>query len=130
MWFIIVYYIVVVISFLYFSNPVVKLQEEFQYLKQGKKKKDEFFSGKHSTGQCAVHISLKIPFSLKPFHISVIDMWSCYVKDLFSMIFIFFWDEENLTVRSFHIYNTIIFPESLTVRTYNFHGLKTCKSQR
>lgn len=38
MWFIIVYYIVV-ISFLYFSNPVVKLQEEFQYLKMGEKKK-------------------------------------------------------------------------------------------
>jgi hypothetical protein len=57
-------------------------------------------------------------------------MWSWYVKDLFSMIFIFFWDEENLTVGSYHIYNTIIFPESLTVRTYNFHGLKTCKSQR
>ena len=38
MWFIIVYY-VVVISFLYFSNPVVKLQEEFQYLKLGEEKK-------------------------------------------------------------------------------------------
>ena len=98
-----------------FANPVVKLQEEFQYLKMGekkkkkkKKKKNEFFSGK-TPGQCAIHISLKIPFSLKPFHISVIDMWSCYVKDLFSMIFIFFWDEENLTVGSYHIYNTIIF---------------------
>ena len=93
------------------------------------KKKNEFFSGK-IPGQCAVHISLKIPFSLKSFHISVIDMWSWYVKDLFSMIFIFFWDVENLMVGSYHIYNTIIFPESLTVRTYNFHGLKTCKSQR
>jgi hypothetical protein len=38
MWFIIVYYIVVVISFFLFANPVVKLQEEFQYLKLGKKK--------------------------------------------------------------------------------------------
>ena len=109
MWFIIVYYVVVVISFLYFSNPVVKLQENFQYLKQGKKKKNEFFSGKHSTGQCAVHISLKNPFSFKPFHSSVIYMWSCYLKGFFSMLFIFFWDEEYLTVRSFHIYNTIIF---------------------
>ena len=109
MWFIIVYYVVVVISFLYFSNPVVKLQEEFQYLKQGKKKKDEFFSGKHSTGQCAVHISLKNPFSFKPLHSSVIYMWSYYLRGFFSNLFIFFWDEENLTVRSFHIYNTIIF---------------------
>ena len=134
MWFIIVHYIVVVISFFYLQTLLWNFKKSSNIWKWEKKekkekKKNEFFSGK-IPGQCAVHISLKIPFSLKPFHISVIDMWSCYVKYLFSMIFIFFWDEENLTVGSYHIYNTIIFPESLTVRTYNFHGLKICKSQR
>ena len=91
-----------------FFKPCCETSRRVPIFETGRGKK-KGFSGKHSTGQCAVHISLKNPFSFKPFHSSVIYMWSCYLKGFFSMLFIFFWDEEYLTVRSFHIYNTIIF---------------------
>ena len=52
MWCSIAHYVVVLLSSLYFLNPVVKFQEEFKYLKLGeeqnktkKQKMNEFFSG-------------------------------------------------------------------------------------
>lgn len=114
MWFTIVLYIVVVISFCICQTLLINFRKSSNIWNWEKKKKKRMSSSLVKTpGQCGVHISLKIPFSFKPFHSSVIYMWSCYLKGLFSMIFIFFWDEENLTVRSFHIYNTIIFSLNL-----------------
>jgi hypothetical protein len=135
MWFSIVCNDVVFISSLNHSDLDMKFQEEFNLCSSQrpweKDNKNECVSGKYTTGQCPFHISLKKKISFYSSHPNVlISICGMLSKGLFSMIYIFFCNNENLIFFPFHAYSGFIFYlEFYILRVYNSLGLKTCMSQ-